>query len=50
MPGYPVTPLIFILSAVYVVVGSVASNPANALKGATLMALGIPVFLYWDRR
>jgi basic amino acid/polyamine antiporter, APA family len=50
MPGYPVAPLIFILAAIYVVVGSVASNPANALKGATLIALGIPVFWIWDRR
>jgi APA family basic amino acid/polyamine antiporter len=50
MPGYPVAPLIFILSAVYVVIGSVASNPGNAIKGATLIALGIPVFLFWDRK
>jgi APA family basic amino acid/polyamine antiporter len=50
MPGYPVAPLMFILAAVYVVIGSVASNPGNALKGATLIALGIPVFLFWDRK
>jgi len=50
MPGYPVAPLIFILAAAYVVVGSVASNPGNAARGATLIALGVPVFLFWDRR
>lgn len=50
MPGYPLTPLIFILAALYVVVGSVLSNPANALKGAALIALGVPVFLFWRRR
>jgi APA family basic amino acid/polyamine antiporter len=49
-PGYPVLPLIFILAAVYVVVGSIASNPANALKGTVLIALGVPVFSFWDRR
>jgi basic amino acid/polyamine antiporter, APA family len=49
MPGYPVAPLIFILAAIYVVVGSVTSNPANAARGATLIALGIPVFLFWDK-
>jgi basic amino acid/polyamine antiporter, APA family len=50
MPGYPLAPLIFILAAIYVVAGSVASNPANAARGATLIALGIPVFLFWDKR
>ena len=50
MPGYPVTPLIFILAALYVVSGSVLSNPANALKGTVLMALGVPVFFFWNRK
>jgi APA family basic amino acid/polyamine antiporter len=50
MPGYPLAPLVFILAAVYVVVGSVVSNPGNAIKGATLIALGVPVFLFWDRK
>jgi APA family basic amino acid/polyamine antiporter len=50
MPGYPAGPILFILAALYVVVGSVYSNPANAIKGTALMALGVPVFLYWDRR
>jgi APA family basic amino acid/polyamine antiporter len=50
MPGYPLTPLVFILAALYVVLGSVLSNPANALKGTALMALGVPVFLFWKGR
>lgn len=50
MPGYPVLPLIFIAAAVYVVAGSIASNPANAIRGTALMALGVPVFLFWKRR
>jgi basic amino acid/polyamine antiporter, APA family len=50
MPGYPAGPILFILAALYVVVGSVVSNPANAIKGTILMGLGIPVFLFWDRR
>jgi basic amino acid/polyamine antiporter, APA family len=48
--GYPVTPLLFVAAAVYVVVGSVASNPANALKGVLLLGLGVPVFLFWRGR
>lgn len=50
VPGYPVTPLLFIAAAVYVVVGSTASNPLNALKGTLLLGAGVPVFLYWRRR
>jgi APA family basic amino acid/polyamine antiporter len=50
MPGFPVAPIIFILAALYVVGGSVASNPSNAIKGSILIALGVPVFLFWDRR
>jgi basic amino acid/polyamine antiporter, APA family len=50
MPGFPVLPLAFILAAMYVVLGSVASNPANAVKGTVLILLGVPVFLYWQRR
>jgi basic amino acid/polyamine antiporter, APA family len=50
MPGYPITPLIFICAAVYVVLGSVLSNPGNALKGTALMALGVPVYWYWRKK
>ncbi len=50
VPGYPLTPLIFIAAALYVVWGSVRSNPANALRGIGILTLGVPVFLYWRRR
>jgi basic amino acid/polyamine antiporter, APA family len=33
-----------------VVVGSVTSNPGNALRGTALLALGVPVFLFWRAR
>jgi APA family basic amino acid/polyamine antiporter len=48
--GYPVTPALFILAAAYVMVSSIRSNPGNALKGAALIAIGIPVFLFWKSR
>jgi APA family basic amino acid/polyamine antiporter len=48
--GYPVTPALFVLAAAYVVVSSIRSNPGNALKGAALIAIGIPVFLFWKSR
>jgi APA family basic amino acid/polyamine antiporter len=40
--------VLFIAAALYVVIGSISSNPGNALRGAALLALGVPVFL-WSR-
>jgi APA family basic amino acid/polyamine antiporter len=48
--GYPWTPALFVLAAAYVVVSSVASNPRNAAIGASLLALGVPVYLFWKAR
>ncbi len=50
VPGHPLTPLLFIAASLYVVLGSAASNPLNALKGALLLGAGVPVYLYWRRR
>jgi APA family basic amino acid/polyamine antiporter len=49
VPWYPVLPGLFVLVCAYVVVSSIASNPANAGVGAGLIGLGVPVFL-WHRR
>jgi APA family basic amino acid/polyamine antiporter len=50
VPGYPVTPALFVLAAAFVVYSAVRSNPLNAAIGAGLIALGIPAFLYWRGR
>jgi APA family basic amino acid/polyamine antiporter len=50
VPGYPVTPALFVLAAAFVVFSAIVSNPKNALIGAELIALGIPAFLYWRSR
>jgi APA family basic amino acid/polyamine antiporter len=50
LPGYPWTVLLFIAAALYVVAGSVRSNPGNALLGVLLLGSGVPVFLFWSRR
>jgi basic amino acid/polyamine antiporter, APA family len=49
-PGYPVTVGLFVAAAAYVVLGSVASNPGNAIRGALLLLAGVPLFLLWSRR
>jgi APA family basic amino acid/polyamine antiporter len=50
VPGYPITPALFVLAAAFVVFSAIASNPRNALIGAGLIALGVPVFVYWRSR
>ena len=49
-PLHPASTLVFIAAAIYVVIGSVTSNPHNAIRGAALLLLGVPVFLFWRRR
>ena len=50
VPLHPWTTLLFVAAAIYVVVGSMSSNPRNALYGSGLLLLGVPVFLHWRRR
>lgn len=48
-PGHPVTTLLFVAASGYVIIGSIASNPTNAIKGCVLLALGWPAFAWWRR-
>jgi APA family basic amino acid/polyamine antiporter len=45
--GYPVTPVLFVLAAVYVAVGSLLSSFRNAMFGLGIICLGVPAYLYW---
>lgn len=49
-PFYPLSVALFVLAGAYVVFGSIASNPGNAMNGALLLLAGVPVFLFWSRR
>lgn len=49
-PLHPWGTALFVLAALYVVLGSVWSNPGNALRGALLLVAGLPVYLHWRRR
>jgi APA family basic amino acid/polyamine antiporter len=50
VPFWPVTPLLFVAAALYVVLGSITSNPRNALLGLTILLLGLPAYWFWRRR
>jgi basic amino acid/polyamine antiporter, APA family len=49
-PGYPIVESAFVLIAAAVVLSVVRADPSSALRGALLLAAGIPVFFWFRRR
>jgi basic amino acid/polyamine antiporter, APA family len=49
-PGYPLTPLLFVASAVAIVINTIVSQPGRAAIGLGLVLLGMPAFYMWRRR
>jgi APA family basic amino acid/polyamine antiporter len=45
--GYPATPALFVLVAVFAVGSSIASNPWNAAIGGALIGAGVPIYFFW---
>jgi basic amino acid/polyamine antiporter, APA family len=43
-PGYPAVQIAFVLISAAVVLSVVGSDPSSALRGALLLALGVPIF------
>lgn len=50
VPGYPVTPALFILAAAAIVANTVLARPIQALAGIGIVLLGTPAYLFWRRR
>ena len=48
-PFHPWSTGLFLLASAYVVLGAIASNPMNALRGTLVLAAGVPAFLWWRR-
>ena len=48
--GYPFTPLIFVLSALYISINSLVTQFWNAMAGLGIILLGLPFYLYWHRK
>ena len=48
-PGYPVVPLLFALAGFGIVVNIFFTDFKNALAGTVVLALGVPVYLFWSR-
>lgn len=49
VPGYPLTPALFIAAAVAIVANTVVARPLQAAAGIGIVLLGTPVYLYWKR-
>jgi basic amino acid/polyamine antiporter, APA family len=45
--GYPVTPIVFIAFAVWLVANTIAESPRESAVGAGLILLGLPGYWYW---
>lgn len=48
--GYPITPVIFILFSLYLVVATLIESPRDALFGLSIILLGLPAYVYWNRK
>jgi basic amino acid/polyamine antiporter, APA family len=48
--GYPVTPIVFIGFAIWLVFNTVKETPTESAVGAGLILLGLPGYWYWGGR
>ena len=49
-PGYPVTPVVFIVVSAAIVLNTLVSRPQQALLGLGIILLGTPAYLWWRSR
>jgi len=49
-PGYPVTPVVFILAALGIVANTVVAQPVESTIGLGFAVLGVPAYLVWRPR
>jgi basic amino acid/polyamine antiporter, APA family len=49
VPGYPLTPLIFIVAAIALVANTIASQPGRAAVGLGIVMIGAPAYVIWRR-
>jgi len=50
VPGYPVTPILFVLSAAVIVINTMIDNPVRAVIGIAATLSAIPIHAVWVRR
>ena len=50
VPGYPITPLLFVIAAALLVINTIVTQPVISAVGLGFVAAGAPVFFYWRSR
>jgi APA family basic amino acid/polyamine antiporter len=50
VPGYPVTPVVFVLAALAIIGNTVVAQPGQSALGLGVVALGVPAFGWWRGR
>ncbi len=48
--GYPLIPLVFVLVATWLVINTLVNKPVESVVGLALIALGLPLYLYFRLR
>jgi len=47
--GYPITPIIFIVIEIWLVINTLVTRPAESLAGLGFLLLGVPIYYLWQR-
>ncbi len=50
VPGYPWTPILFVLAAIAIIGNTIVQQPAQAAIGLGVVFLGAPAYWFWNRR
>ena len=48
--GYPVTPILFILCALFISINTLIKEFTNAMAGLLIILLGLPAYFYWIKK
>jgi APA family basic amino acid/polyamine antiporter len=49
-PGYPVTPILFVVAALVIVGNTIVAQPLQSIVGLALALAGVPAYLMWRPR
>ncbi len=49
-PLYPLTPILFIVAGLGIVINTFIADTQNAVIGAAIIAIGVPVFFLWKKK
>lgn len=50
VPGYPWTPLVFVLAAAALVINAIVAGPSGAAEGLVIVLAGLPAYFFWRAR